>query len=98
MTFFCIADKESSAGFKLAGVNTREVSVRQEALQALNSAKADKDVGIIMVTEKAAALMREEVKNHIAGNPIPLILEVPSRGQVAKRTSSAELLKELAGF
>jgi len=98
MTFFCIADKESSAGFKLAGVSTMEVSGRAEALGALSRAKADKDVGIILVTEKAASFMREEVKNHVAGNPIPLILEVPSRGQAAKRSSSAELLKELAGF
>jgi vacuolar-type H+-ATPase subunit F/Vma7 len=98
MTFFCIADKESSLGFKLSGITTMEVSTRLEALEALRVAKATKDVGVILITEKAAAQIREEVKGHITEKPIPLILEVPSRGQTPRRKSAAELLKELAGI
>ncbi|MCX5708582.1 MAG: V-type ATP synthase subunit F [Candidatus Omnitrophica bacterium] len=98
MTFFCIADKESSLGFKLSGIETREVSTRLEALEALRVARATKDIGVIIITEKAAAHIQEEVKAHITEKPIPLVLEVPSRGQAPKRKSAAELLKELAGL
>jgi vacuolar-type H+-ATPase subunit F/Vma7 len=98
MTFFCIADKESSLGFKLSGVNTMEVSTRSEALEALRVAKATKDVGVILITDKASSYIKEEVEGHITQNPIPLILEVPSRGVSPKRKSAAELLKELAGI
>jgi vacuolar-type H+-ATPase subunit F/Vma7 len=98
MNFFCIADKESSLGFKLSGVNTMEVSTRSETLEALRVAKATKDVGVILITAKAAAHVKEEVAGHITQNPIPLILEVPSRGETPKRKSAAELLKELAGI
>jgi vacuolar-type H+-ATPase subunit F/Vma7 len=98
MTFFCIADKESSLGFKLSGIETREVTTRLEALEALRVARATKDVGVILITENAASQIKEEVQAHITEKPIPLILEVPSRGQIPKRKSAAELLKELAGI
>ncbi len=98
MIFFCIADKESSLGFKLSGIETREVSTRLEALEALRVARATKDIGVILITGDAAAYIKEEVKEHITEKPIPLILEVPSRGQMPKRKSAAELLKELAGI
>jgi vacuolar-type H+-ATPase subunit F/Vma7 len=98
MTFFCIADKESSLGFKLSGIDTMEVSTKLEALEALRVARATKDVGVILITDKAAAYIKDEVKAHVTEKPIPLILEVPSRGQMPKRKSAAELLKELAGI
>ncbi len=97
MNFFCIADKDSSLGFRLAGIETRDVSSRGEALEALKVARADKEAGIIIVTNKAAAYIREEIKTHITSNPLPLILEVPSRGEKPRRKSAGELLKELAG-
>ena len=98
MKFFCIADAGSSLGFKLTGVETRDVASRPQALEALKEAKENKEIGIILVTQKAAELIQEEVQTHIEGSPVPLILEIPSRGMQPKRKSAAELLKELAGF
>lgn len=98
MTFFCIADRESSLGFRLAGIETIEVSTKLEALEALQVARANRDTGIILVTEKAAFFLGDEMKTRIAKDPLPLLLEVPSRGSTAKRKSAAELLKELAGI
>lgn len=98
MKFFCIADKESGLGFKLAGIQTREVITKSEARESLAVAKADKQVGIILVTEKAADMLRGEIEAHITDNPIPLILEIPSRGEFGKNKSAADLLKELAGI
>ena len=98
MTFFCIADKESSLGFKLSGIDTREVASKSEALEALQVARATKDVGIILITDKAAEFIREEIKAHISEKLLPMVLELPSRGQTPQRKSAAELLKELAGI
>lgn len=98
MTFFCIADKDSGLGFRLAGIETMEVSTKLEALEALQVARANRDTGIILVTEKAAFLLGDEVKTHIEKDPLPLVLELPSRGSVSKRKSAAELLKELVGI
>jgi len=98
MKFFCIADKDSSLGFRLAGIQTHQVSTRSEALEALQVAKATKDVGIILVTEKAASLIEAEVASHIEDKPIPLVLRIPSRGEIVRSKSAAELLKELVGL
>ena len=98
MVLFCIADKESSLGFKLVGIETLEVTTRSEAVEALKVARATKDVGIILVTEKAASFIADELQVHLEENPLPLVLEVPSRGLAHKRKSAAELLKELVGM
>ncbi len=98
MNFFCIADKESSLGFKFAGVETREIETKAEALEAFNVALAVDNVGIIIITEKAASFIREKLSQFIYREELPLIIEVPSRGPVKKRKSVAESLKEIIGI
>jgi V/A-type H+/Na+-transporting ATPase subunit F len=98
MIFLCIADKDSSLGFKLSGVQTLEVGNRAEALEALRLGRANKDAGVILVTDKAAEYISDEIKSHVRDNPIPLVLKIPSRGQKPQRKSAAELLKELVGI
>lgn len=97
MTFFCIADKASSLGFRLAGIETREVSSRSDALEALKVALGAEEAGILLVTEKAASFLRDELNNLMYRNQKPLILELPSRGEIAKRRSVGDYLKDLIG-
>jgi V/A-type H+-transporting ATPase subunit F len=97
MTFFCITDKESSLGFRLAGVDTREVSSRSDALEALKVALATEEAGVLLVTEKAASFLRQELDNLMYKNQKPLILELPSRGEHAKRRSVGDYLKDIIG-
>lgn len=98
MTFFCIADNESSLGFKFAGIETREVKSRAEALEALQVALAIENVGIVVVTEKVSSLIRAELDDLLYKQELPLILEVPSRGELKKRKSTAESLKKIVGM
>ncbi len=97
MTFFCITDKESSIGFRLAGVDTREVSSRSDGLEALKVALATEEAGVLLVTEKAASFLRQELNNLMYKNQLPLILELPSRGGSAKRRSVGDYLKDIIG-
>jgi vacuolar-type H+-ATPase subunit F/Vma7 len=97
MIFFCIADKESSLGFKFAGIETREILSRTEALEALQVALATENVGIIIITEKAASYIRQEINELLYRQELPLILEVPSRGELKRRKSVSEFLKEIIG-
>jgi len=97
MNFFCIADKESSLGFRLTGVETREVSSRSDGLEALKVALAIEDVGVLLVTEKAALFLRNELDSLMYRNQKPLILELPSRGMVTKRKSVGDYLKDIIG-
>lgn len=98
MNFFCIADRESSLGFKFSGIETREISSKAEALEAFNVALAVESVGIIIITEKAASFIREKLNQFLYQEELPLIIEVPSRGPVRKRRSVSESLKEIIGI
>jgi len=99
MNFFCIADSASSMGFKLAGVETREVSVRSEALEALKVATSSESVGVILITQKAALLIEEEMEELLYSKSLPLILEIPSSGTEAKKPKSvSEILKKAIGI
>jgi vacuolar-type H+-ATPase subunit F/Vma7 len=98
MKFFCIADSESGLGFRLAGIETRDVATRDEALAALSDAKFLPETGIILITGAAADLVRDEIAQQISLNPLPLILEIPSRGERRPQRSASELLRQIAGM
>jgi len=98
MHLFCIADSASSLGFKLAGVQTREVSARSEALEALKVAVASENIGIILVTQKAASFIEGELDELMYRKKLPLILEIPSRGEERKKKNIGEVLKKAIGI
>jgi vacuolar-type H+-ATPase subunit F/Vma7 len=97
MNFFCIADKSSSLGFRFAGIETREVLTRNDALEALRVALATENVGVIVVTSKISDFIREEIDKLIYEQSLPLILEVPSRGELRKKRDLGEFLKRAIG-
>lgn len=98
MHFFCIADSASSLGFKLAGVETREVSARSEALEALKVAVSSEGVGVILVTQKAASFIGAELDELLYSRSLPLVLEIPSNGVETKSKSTGEILKKAIGI
>jgi vacuolar-type H+-ATPase subunit F/Vma7 len=97
MNFFCIADRESALGFKFSGVETREVSTKSEAKDALSTALSSENVGIIIVTEQAASYIRDEISGLVYKQELPLILEVPSRSSIKKAKGTTGFLKEIMG-
>jgi vacuolar-type H+-ATPase subunit F/Vma7 len=98
MRFFCIADRASSLGFKLAGVETREVSARSEALEALKVAASSEGVGVILVTQKAASFIEGELDELLYNKSLPLVLEIPSHGVETRARSVGEVLKKAIGI
>jgi vacuolar-type H+-ATPase subunit F/Vma7 len=98
MNFFCIADKDSSPGFKLMGLEVREASTKPEALEALSVALATPDTGIIIVTDKLSGFLREKIDEYIYKHENPLILEVPSRTSLGSGKSISEFVKEAIGI
>ncbi|HOV22135.1 MAG TPA: V-type ATP synthase subunit F [bacterium] len=98
MRFFCIADKDSSLGFRLAGVETREVTTKAEVLEAFQVALATDEIGILVITEKAANFIREEIENCIYQKQLPLILEVPSRDTEGISRDISEFLRKAIGI
>lgn len=80
MRFFLISDNiDTQVGLRLLGVEGVVVHEREEILHALESLRASRDVGILLVTEKIAALIPEELKRLRLSRKLPLITVIPDR-------------------
>lgn len=80
MRIYLISDnKDTLHGLRLAGIKGEIVHERSEVKQTLNKLIKDKEIGIILVTEKAALLIQEEIKEIKLNKPYPLIVEIPDR-------------------
>lgn len=80
MRIYLISDnKDTLHGLRLAGIKGEIVHERAEAKQTLNKLVKDKEIGIILVTEKVALLIKEEIKDIKLNKPYPLIVEIPDR-------------------
>lgn len=98
MKFFCIADKKSSLGFKLCGIETIIVHTQEEAYRALTFARAKENIGIILITEKVSNFIKAEIEDLIYNQQLPLILEIPSSGEESKRITIESFLKKAVGI
>jgi vacuolar-type H+-ATPase subunit F/Vma7 len=98
MDFFCIADHDSSLGFRLAGLDTRDVSNKEEADKALQEALSRHGLGIVLITSQAAVFLRAEINKLVYERELPLILEIPSKGGKVEGGGVEGFLKAALGI
>ena len=99
MHFYVIGDESTVSGFGLAGVEGEAVETTDEAREALKKAFASPDIGIIMITEKIAAGMHEEMEEYIFGRTFPLVIEIPDRtGPMEGRLSIRQIVRSAVGI
>ena len=80
MQFFLISDNvDTEMGMRLAGIRGVVVHEEQEVKDALAAAAADKDIAVILKTEKLVRLCRETVFDMKLNMKSPLIVEIPDR-------------------
>lgn len=79
MKYFVIGDQDTVLGFNLAGVEGRIVSGKEETEAAFSDTLNIPDAAIVVITEKCAALIREELENYLFTKDFPLIVEIPDR-------------------
>jgi len=97
--FFVIGDQETVLGLRLVGVEGAVATEREDALVALKEAVAKEDVGVVLVTEKVAAEIRDEVESRLYGIGFPLVLEIPdSSGPVPDRLKIEEVVRRAIGI
>jgi V/A-type H+-transporting ATPase subunit F len=98
MEFYVIADEHTVTGFKLVGIDGEAVESADEAREALKKAFSSSDIGIIILTEKIAAAVREEMEEYVFGHSFPLIIEVPDRtGPLEGRISIRQMVRSAVG-
>ena len=96
--FYVIGDESTVAGFGLAGVEGKVVGGVDEARDELKKAFSSPDIGIIIIPEKLASAMREDVEGYIYGRAFPLVVEIPDRtGPMEKRVSIQQMVRSAIG-
>ena len=98
MKFYVIGDKDTVLGFKLAGVGGKIVSTPEETKEALEEAFQMEDMGVIIIPERLASSIREEVDQYVYKTTFPLIIEIPDRlGPMEGRPAIRDLIRAAVG-
>ena len=99
MKYFIIGDEDAVLGFGLVGVEGRTVRSPQEAQEAFAGALEDKEVGIVLITERIADLIRPQVDRYVFTRSFPLIVEIPDRqGPLAGKPGIREMVNKAIGI
>ncbi|OQY34515.1 MAG: Vacuolar H+transporting two-sector ATPase F subunit [Spirochaetaceae bacterium 4572_59] len=99
MKFYLIGDEDALLGFAMVGVEGVLARSAGEASQALTQVLDDPDVGIILINERIATLIREQVDQFVFKREFPLILEIPDRkGRMENRKSLRDLVNDAIGI
>ena len=99
MGFYVIADEDTVAGFRFAGVPGTAVRTPREAESELDRVVARAGQDIIIVTEQIANAIRERVSEVRFGADFPLIVEIPGpEGESADSPSLMKMIREAVGI
>ena len=99
MKYFIIGDEDSVRGFGMVGVKGKLVSNAQEAEEAFQSVLQDREVGIVVITERIAELIRPQVDRYMFTEVFPLIVEIPDRlGQIVGKLNLRETVNRAIGI
>ena len=99
MKYFVIGDEDTVLGFGMVGVKGAVVRNRDGASDAFREALADSDIGIIIITERIAELIRPLVDRFLFTEKFPLIVEIPDReGPVSGRPGIQEMVNTAIGI
>ena len=98
MKLMVIGHQDAVRGFALVGVQGQIATTDETVDQALNTALDDKSIGIILVTEEAAALVRQRMDYLLAHSTVPLVVEIPGPGgPQANRPSLSDVIRRTTG-
>ncbi|MDR1440601.1 MAG: V-type ATP synthase subunit F [Clostridiales bacterium] len=80
MKLFLISDNiDTQAGMRLAGIESVVVHTREDVSAALGDALKIPDLGILLITEKLAGLVRDALTELKLSRALPLVVEIPDR-------------------
>lgn len=92
MKFFVISDNiDTKLGMRLTGIDGVVVHERDEVIDELKKAFSNKEIGIILITQKLISITKDVVFDYKLNYKRPLIVEIPDRhanSQVADSISN----------
>ena len=80
MKMYLISDNvDTQIGMRLAGVDGCVVHTAEEVQAEIKKALSDKDLGILVLTEKAGELVKDYLRQLKLTLHTPLIIDIPDR-------------------
>ena len=76
---------DTRTGLRLAGIDGAVVGGEAEFHSEINKALDDKEIGILLISEKLAARYSEAVNEIKLSHPLPLVVEIPDRHGTGRR-------------
>jgi len=100
MKSFLISDnRDTWVGMKLAGIDGLLVRDRENALNAIKDAIKNKEIGILILTERVVDMATEEVFELKLKLNTPLIIEIPDRhGTIRESDSITNYIRDSVGI
>lgn len=99
MTYFVIGDQDTVLGFGLVGVDGVSVAGPDEARAAFDRALQSREIGIVVITETVAEMIRSVVDRYVFTEDFPLIVEIPDRtGPLPDRPDMRSLVNQAIGI
>jgi len=99
MKYFIIGGDDAVLGFGMVGVEGRVARNADEARTALEEALEDRQVGIVIITEPVAGMIRPLVDRYVFSQSFPLIVEIPDReGPMEGRPKLRDLVNQAIGI
>ena len=99
MRIYALLDKDTALGFKLAGIEVKEIEKKEDMQNIFSPLLRQQDLGILLISEDLAETVREEINAHLYSGKFPIIVEIRSfTGKEKPRKSIDELIKESIGI
>ncbi len=99
MKYAVIGDEDTVLGFGVVGVLGKAAVNADEARSAFTAIIEDKEIGIIIITEHVADMIRSAVDQYTFTAAFPLIVEIPGRrGPKAGRPGIREMVNAAIGI
>jgi V/A-type H+/Na+-transporting ATPase subunit F len=100
MQIYLISDnRDTLVGMRLAGVKGTIVNDKKEAEKLLESLLKNKNIGIVLITERLAEGMREKIDYIKIKRDLPLLVEIPDRfGSIKDENYITSYIKDSIGI
>lgn len=100
MQIYLISDnRDTLVGMRLAGVKGTIVNDKKEAEKLLESLLKNKNIGIVLLTERLAEEIRSKIDFIKIKRDIPLIVEIPDRfGSIKDENYITSYIKDSIGI
>lgn len=80
MKFFLISDNvDTQLGMRIAGIEGVVAHTKEEVSAALETAKSDENIAVVLMTEKLVKLCHDRVYDMKLHCRRPLVVEIPDR-------------------